>query len=95
LLDAEATWPEIGPYVLLAATALEVLVSKALVELAGRRKAVVATVPNRRWRDWLEGKPWTPKSPSIENRFDTLLKLFTGYSLKEHTNLWDAFVTLK
>lgn len=60
LLDAQREMPNIGAGIVLAATALEVFISRILDRLA-----------------------------------DSLLKMFTGHSLKEEKALWESFVNLK
>jgi len=89
LLDARNDLPRVGPAVVLAATALEVFIAHVLDRLAPR-----SPVPAPLW-DWLNDRDDSHlRQPSVEEQYDTLLKVFTGHSLKEN-GLWDAFMNLK
>jgi hypothetical protein len=92
LLDAANLLPEIGPPVVLAATALEVFISYILNELAER-----STVPRELWT-WInnrgDGIGWL-REPTVEEQFDMLLHVLLGISLKENNRLWEAFRHLR
>ena len=90
LLDAEGLLPEVGPAVVLAAAALENLIAYILGILA--RPAVT---PAGLW-DWTTQREDTFARPSVEEQFDSLLKVFTGKSLKtDAALLWVSFKHLK
>jgi len=87
ILDSEAELPSIGPSIVLAATALEVLISYVLDQL------VTATdFPADLW-NWINMR--RQKEPSVEEQYDYLLKLLSGHSLREDPKLWEAFANLK
>ncbi|OGX16196.1 MAG: hypothetical protein A2166_06725 [Omnitrophica WOR_2 bacterium RBG_13_41_10] len=89
LLDANAALPAIGPSVVLAATALEVFISYILNELSKNN-----SIPKDLW-DWINKRDWWLQEPTTEERFDILLKVFLGVSLKENDALWKVFKDLK
>jgi hypothetical protein len=90
ILDAHNALPEIGPSVVLAATALEVFVGQILHFLAK-----TSTLPPDLWQ-WINHRDgeWL-REPSVNEQFDLLLKVLAGYSLKEDATLWEAFQNLK
>jgi len=88
LLDAQDTLPQIGPAVVLAATALEVFIGRMLDKLAER-----STVPPDLWK-WITHREWL-REATTEEQFDELLNVLLGYSLKEDVKLWEAFKNLK
>jgi hypothetical protein len=80
----------VGPAIVLAATALEVLVAHVLDDLAAR-----SSVPADLWT-WINDRDNDHyRQPSVEEQYDTLLKFFTGHSLKGEKKLWDSFMNLK
>jgi hypothetical protein len=89
LIDAEAALPHVGTAVVLAATSLEVFIAEILNKLAAKSRLCpdLWTWLNDRDGKWL-------REPALEEQFDTLLKYFTGHSLKEEA-LWEAFKNLK
>ena len=90
LLDAHALLPEIGPALVLAATALEVLISEALEHLSGKAKVQSAV-----WQ-WINNRDDRRLNPSVGEQYDTLLRAICGKSLKnERQDLWAAFLNLK
>jgi hypothetical protein len=90
LLDAQAALPHVGTAVVLAATALEVFIADLLNLLAKESAA-----PKPLW-DWIVDRDDDFfKQPTVSEQFDTLLKVFTGHSLKEENVLWQAFANLK
>jgi len=88
LLDATERLPEIGASVVLATTALEVFISDLLEKLAER-----STIPSELWK-WINNREWL-REPTVEERFDDLLKLLLGTSLNENQDLWESFKKLK
>ena len=88
LLEAQFELPRVGPAVVLAATALEVLISRTLDALAGTSDSLAL------WR-WLNSRSDILKRPTVEEQFDSLLHLFTGRSLKGDGQLWASFKNLK
>lgn len=89
ILDAEAILPEVGPAVVLAAAALETLITIALDELAS-----TTAVPPDLW-DWINDRGDYRKEPSVVERYDILLRMIAGVSLKDDPALWEAFDQLR
>lgn len=88
-LDAIAALPHIGTAIVLAATSLEVFIAKVLDDLATK-----SPIPPDVWA-WLNKRKNSLNDPSVEEQFDTLLKVLVGHSLKEDKTLWEAFMNLK
>jgi hypothetical protein len=91
LLDGLDELPEMGPSIVLTFTALEVFIARILNQLASTKKELIS--PDC-W-EWINHRPEWPQEPSVEEQYDTLLKIFTGHSLKEDTKLWAGFKNLK
>ena len=89
LLDAEHVLPQIGPAIVLAATALEVGISQILDDLASR-----SPIPVDLWH-WITNRGFFLKEPSEEEQFDELLRILVGTSLKEDPSLWEGFKNIK
>lgn len=89
LLDARSELPKIGPAIVLAATALEVFISKILDELVALKN-----VPPDLWR-WINERKDPDCLPKVGEQFDDLLRYVTGHSLKEEPKLWEFFLQLK
>lgn len=89
LLDAHAELPNIGSGIVLAATALEVFIARILDQLASR-----SNESPELWR-WINERKQRDRNPSVEEQFDSLLKIMAGHSLKEEPGLWESFVNLK
>jgi len=89
LLDATVEMPSIGPALVLAATALEVFISHVLDRLAPTK-----VIPPELW-EWINQRGNRLKEPTLEEQYDTLIKLFTDHSLKEEQVLWEGFKNLK
>jgi len=89
LLDANEALPEIGPSVVLAATALEVFISHILNELSKN-----SSIPKDLW-DWINDRNGRLNEPTTREQFDILLKTLLGVSLKENNDLWESFTKLK
>ena len=88
LLDAQADLPRIGPAIVLAATALEVFITRKLDELAKLKE-----VPQELWT-WINDRGTYLREPTIEEQYDVLLRFLTGHSLKTEA-LWESFQNLK
>jgi len=91
LLDAEAALPEVGPAIVLAATALETLISVSLDHLVRR-----TAIPPQLWR-WINdrGDDYR-KQPSTLEQWDILLPIVSARSLKvEQQQLWEVFQHLR
>lgn len=89
LLDANAQLPDIGPAIVLAATALEVLAAHVLNDLAR-----IKYVSPELWQ-WINKRGDWLREPTVEEQYDALLNLLSGHSLKEEQTLWVAFKSLK
>lgn len=89
LLDANEALPEIGPSVVLAATALEVFISHILSELP-KNKIISKDLWN-----WVNNRYNRTQNPSTSDQFDILLKSLLGFSLKDNNDLWKSFMNLK
>lgn len=89
LLDAKAELPSIGPAIVLAATALEVFISKVLDQLA-----MIKNAPPELWK-WINQRGNRTQEPTFNEQYDFLLKFLTGHSLKEEQRLWESFQNLK
>jgi len=88
-LDAQHALPHIGTAIVLSAVALETFINQIVENLGSKNTdppGVWAYVTNR--SDWYQ-------LPSVEDNFDTMLKLFTGHSLKDEPDLWLAFTEIK
>jgi hypothetical protein len=90
LLDAEAMLPEIEAAIALANSSLEVF-SKWITD----QLAELAKLPGGLW-DWINDRGFWLKAPSVEERFDVLLKILGGgRSLRDDKALWQAFQDLR
>lgn len=90
LLDAVGLLPEIGPALVLAATSLETLIADALDTLSGTTSAVPPAI----WM-WINDRGDYRKEPSVLDQYAVLLKAFTGRSLREDTELWEALRNIR
>jgi hypothetical protein len=91
LLDARNQLPAAGSAIVMASAALESFIGWAL-DIAERERPL----PDALW-SWIKKRDdqhWL-KEPSTTERFDQLLHLFTGKSLKEDPILWTAFVQIR
>lgn len=89
LVDAFACLPDVGTAVVLAFTALETCITRALDTLApmyGVKPLV--------W-NWINDRGDFLKHPSVRERFDSLLSAISRQSLKEEPELWEAFRNLQ
>jgi len=90
LLDAVGLLPDVGPALVLAATSLETLISEALDYLS----SASSVVPQLLWT-WINDRGDYRKEPSVLDQYDTLLKVLTGRSLRDETELWEALRNIK
>jgi hypothetical protein len=89
LLDALGLDAELGPSLVLAATAVETRVATALDVLA------IDNVNPDLWA-WINDRDDDyRKTPSIEEQLGELLRIFGGRSLKDEARLWDASIDLR
>jgi len=90
LLDAVGLLPEVGPALVLAATSLETLIADALDSLS----ATTSAVPPSLWM-WINDRGDYRKEPSVLDQYDVLWKVFTGRSLRDEAELWEALRNIK
>ena len=89
LLDAIAMLPEVGPSIVLAATALDVFISYVLNKLA-----VESSVPGDLW-EWINNRKFYLKGLNTQEQYDGLLKIMLGTSLKDDNDLWESFKNIR
>jgi len=89
LLDARKLLPEIGPPIVLAAAALETLIKNALGVLAARNN-----LPSGWWQ-WMNSRTPRERQPSLTEEYGILLKLLSGKSLEDDTDLWEGFQNIR
>jgi hypothetical protein len=91
LCDAMDNLPEVGPAMVLAATALEVAISTLLDELAKGSE-----IPADLW-SWIIDRKNYIKEPTFEEKMGPLLKIVSGEDLArfEGGQLWEAFKNIK
>jgi len=90
LLDSTGLLPDVGGAIVMASAALEVFIRWALDVLHQERE-----LPTGLW-DWINSRGWDhTKEPSVSEKFDTLLRVFTGRSLKDEPQLWQAHGLLR
>jgi hypothetical protein len=89
LLDAEALLPDVDASIALANAALEAFGKWLLDQLAAQQ-----SLPSGLW-DWINNRGFFLKDPSVDDRFDPLLRAFTGKSLKDEPELWTAYKNLR
>jgi hypothetical protein len=75
---------------LLAATSLETLIADALDKLS----AGASPVPQSLWM-WINDRGDYRKEPSVLEQYDALLKAFTGRSLRDEIELWEALRNIR
>jgi len=88
LLDAEALLPELGASIVLAFAALETFISWVLDNLAQRSE-----LKPELWQ-WINDRENWLKEPSVTERYNQLLRIFTNKSLKDQPELWESFKKL-
>src|SRR5271163_732803 len=90
LLDAELLRTHAGPALVLAATAIETLTDAVLNFVAAK-----ALLPEGLW-EWITNRDDNfTKQPSFKERCGPLFKALAGKSLKDDSNLWQAFMRIK
>lgn len=89
LVDSRGALPYVGTAIVLAATALEVFIAEHLDHLVK-----LAPVPEPLW-NWINDRGNWQKEPSVEEQFDTLLKILSGHSLKEDNSMWEGLRNLR
>jgi hypothetical protein len=89
LLDATSLLPEVGASITVANAALEAFSIWVLGVLAAR-----SDIDPILWK-WLSDRGDFYKDPSVSERFDVLLKVLTGTSLKDNGDLWEAYKNLR
>lgn len=89
LIDAQGALPHVGTAVVLAATALEVLIEDCLEKLAPTTGVSAAL-----WA-WINERENRQNNPSVEEQLSSILKLFCGHSLKERAELWESAKNLR
>ncbi len=89
LVDSVGALPHVGTAVVLAATALEVLIADVLKSLSTE-----SPIPKALW-SWINDRGDWQKEPSVEEQFSVLLEILCGHSLKEDNSLWEAFRNLR
>ena len=90
LLDAEALLPDVGPAIAVANASLEIFSTWAIDQLQTENQFA----PDGLW-DWIFHRGDWYQNPSVEDRYDVLLKLMTGKSLKDEAQLWEGFKHLR
>lgn len=88
-LDAVAALPKVGSALVLAAASLEVFIGQVLNGLAQHK-----SFPPGIWK-WINNRGNWLREPTVEEEFDSLLKHFTGHSLKEDSLLWEALKNIR
>lgn len=90
LLDAYGLLPDVGGAIIMAATALETFIAWAL-DILHRERPLSPGL----W-EWINtrGDDHT-KEPSVSDKFDVLLRAFTGVSLKDDAQLWQHHKELR
>lgn len=89
LLDAGELLPDVGAALAVANTALEAFSIWLCNEMANR-----SPVPEALWR-WINERGDWYKEPSVAERFDALLAVLCGKSLKSEKVLWESFKNLR
>ena len=89
LVDSRGVLPHVGTAVVLAATALEVLIADVLNHLFD-----MSEIPEPLW-SWINDRSDWQKEPSVEEQYSVLLEGLSGHSLKEDNALWEAFKNLR
>ncbi|TAK27087.1 MAG: hypothetical protein EPO40_18255 [Myxococcaceae bacterium] len=87
--DAITLLPERGPALVMTAAALETMIAHALNVLAAG-----VTMPDKLW-EWINDRDDYRKEPSVEERYDDLLRIVAGKSLKDEKDLWITFKNIK
>jgi len=89
LLDAYALLPDVGGAVVMAYAAMETFIAWALDILHEEQQ-----LPKGLW-GWINKRDHWTKEPSVSEKFDILLRVFTGHSLKDEPQLWERFTEVR
>lgn len=89
LIESRGVLPHVGTAMVLAATALEVLIAELLDRLV-----VGSPVPQDLWK-WINDRGDWQKEPSVEDQYDVLLQSVCGHTLKEDNTLWEGLRNLR
>lgn len=82
LVEARGALPHVGTAMVLAATALEVLIAELL-----NRLVVGSSVPAPLW-EWINSRGDWRKEPSVEDQYGAPLQAVCGHTLKEDNAAW-------
>lgn len=89
-LDALFLKNEVGPAIVLAYTSLETMIEYCLNIIVKSKE-----IPEGLW-EWIGGKKRELQQlPTTDEKFDSLLKIFSGKSLKDKSKLWEAYKNLQ
>lgn len=89
LLDAQAQLPDIGAAIVMAYSSLETFIQWALQILNDKQP-----LPGGLW-DWINERDHWSKEPSVTEKFDALLRVFSEQSLKDDARLWQTFADIR
>jgi len=89
LLDSYAQLPDVGGAIVMASASLETFIGWAVNILHQKNP-----LPLGLW-EWINKRDHWTKEPSVSEKFDALLRVFTGHSLKDESKLWQAFSELR
>jgi hypothetical protein len=90
LLDAQRLLPEVGPAIAVVNAAFESFIPWALNEL----QAIYPIAKPDLWQ-WIFERGDHYQEPSVDDRFDIILKMLTGKSLKDDPELWTSYRKLR
>ena len=89
LLDAVDLIDEMGAAIAVANSGIE-----AFAIWMNNLLASSSTMDMELWK-WIEDRDHFQQNPSVKDRFDVILKTFTGHSLKENPELWQVLTDLR
>jgi hypothetical protein len=89
ILDAYRLFPDPGPVVVLAMTAIETRIGTALDVLASK------AVPLDVWEWFTSGRRDKTKLPTVQEELDPILNRVAGVSLISNKDLWNSFNELR
>ena len=89
LLESKGLSPEVGPGIVLAASAIETRIGN-LLQLSAEQVGGEALAL---WA-WLTGRSEWWREPSLSEKLSDVLAALTGRSLKDNAGLWEAFRNL-
>jgi hypothetical protein len=90
LLESQRLRPEVGPALVLAASAIETRIDDLLEVLVDRHGGPVRPL----W-SWLTARDQWWREPSFSEKLSVVLESLSGRSLKNDNELWAAFQNLK